>query len=231
MTQNESSPSTLSLFTTILNKAEADFIAAGAGAAATANDNNASSTTSVTARAKLFHIATQLVRLNLSHDDTHHSSNGSVKLWCIILRFMSKYPDYALYRIIASSSKKETKTRQNGYQDERNDDEEGQDDEEMVYWLMPRLLRCMILHQSTRSPLKIPADGEGVQAGKADGDASADDVVKQGEKWICYTLTNCSRSWYRREEGGLRRRRELVKALLKVAQGERVSSDSGSGAA
>lgn len=240
MTQN-GAPSTLSLFTSILNKAEADYTAATTSSNSDNHNAAAPATAAVTtARAKLFHIATQLVRLNLSHDDSSSNSANTIKLWCIILRFLHKYPDYALYRIVGSEKKNNNKkTRQNDKQDEVGDslqDGEDTENEEVAYWLLPRLLRCMITAQtsspSTKSTRRSPSsrsaevearDNEQQQQEKVRDDE--DDLVQQGQQWISDLVTNCSRSWYRRGEGGLGRRRELVKALIQLAQGESIAHD------
>lgn len=238
--------STLSLFTTILSKAESDYLAAS---------------TSSSSKAKLFHIATQLARLNLSEEiegeDDTATTEQAIQLWCIFLKFIIRYPDYALYRIIdngsTSQAKQQEKKKKEGgrvngtndqqeeqhdgengnrqHEEENDDDEDEQQGEEMIYWLLPRLLRAIALsnsHSSPRSRRKQQTESSehnDLEQAQRDEHVEKDenDITQQGEQWISNVIENYSRIFYHREEGGLGKRRYLVKVLMKIANGQHVS--------
>jgi hypothetical protein len=240
--------STLSLFTTILSKAESDYLAASS---------------SPSSKAKLFHIATQLARLNLSEEiegeegEDTASTEQAIQLWCIFLRFIIRYPDYALYRIIdngsTSQAKQQEKKKKEGgrvngtndqqeeqhdgengnrqHEEENDDDEDEQQGEEMIYWLLPRLLRAIALsnsHSSPRSRRKQQTESSehnDLEQAQRDEHVEKDenDITQQGEQWISNVIENYSRIFYHREEGGQGKRRYLVKVLIKIANGQHIS--------
>lgn len=247
MTQNGADgggESTLSLFTSILHKQEQEYIASASSSSKEDGSN----------KLKLFDLATRLIVLNLSHDN--EGSNG-VKIWTIILQFMQRHPDYAISTLKPEHystpllSKNKKKRRQDGHHDDHGDggqeqevDEDGDGDEEkMVYWLIPRLLRCIIVQassstsstpsKSTRSPTSsssrsVNVNGRSnasrkvqgqIQQEEQEGQQEDNTVVHQGEKWIFDVVTHCLKVWFHRDEGGMQRRRELVHALIKLAQG------------
>lgn len=256
MTQNEAAgggdggESTLSLFTSILHKQEQEYISSSSSPSSSKEDGSSG-------KIKLFDLATRLIVLNLSHDN--EGQNG-VKIWTIILQFMQRHPDYAISNLkpehystpLLQNKNKKTTTRQDGHRDDGDGREEEQevdedrDEEKMVYWLIPRLLRCIIVQASmttssttasssapskaTRSSASSPSrsvniDGRSNTSHKVqvqqeqEGQQEDNTVLHQGEKWICDVITHCLRVWFHRDEGGMQRRRELVHALIKLAQG------------
>jgi len=221
-------PSTLALFNTILQTAENEFLQS-----TSAIHNNSSTEPSIIqqqqARAKLFYIATQLAKLNLQ--DELNSIQNQCRLWELILHFMIKYPDYALFKIVipATSTPQQLNTRPNGNNTAAEEEEGQETTEEMSIWLLPRLLRCMILSKdSSINALETNIGNylgnkntrEQVQENKKSAGGSQQSILEKGENWIKELLSNHLRLFYHHEEGGLAKRRELVRVLIKLAQGE-----------
>lgn len=272
--QDEEDPSnsTLALFSTILQKAEADFISSTTKLKDTNTNRINPSNTQIdsgtngqhgegAARARLFHIATQLARLNLQDEllpvqqghrqatrGYHHPQEAAIvenagRLWKLILSFMERYPDYALFKIILPSAqhKQTGKTRQiDGNDNDQEQEEEEDETEDISIWLLPRLLRCIIL--SSTSASLSSNQKEKVNRGATPTKASSfttrtttttavaakageerdvrEEVVDNGEQWITNLIINHLRLFYHREEGGLSKAREIVKSLIRLAQGK-----------
>ena len=180
--------STLALFGSILRNAE----------------NEASGDESGQGRAKLFHIATKLSKLNLLDDNASSvDSNGGV--WEVIVQFLARYPDYALYRPLPDRKDKDTIVGGDGAN--IKDDHHGEQ-EEMVVWLLPRMLRRLaILGLSSSSSFSFATKSNKLRT-----------LI---EDWITRTLLSLSVEYYHKEENGVPKQREIFKELLAILQGAR----------
>lgn len=216
MNGDKDPPSTLALFSTILSKAENDFLQSQSTISTNATIQQQQLQE---ARAKLFHITTQLARLNLSDESLLHSSSNDesviqngIKLWILILDFMNRYPDYALFKIVIEEEP--------SHADNDNEEAEEKISEEMSIWLLPRLLRCMILSKTT-TIINATSHGNPAQQPGSQQDRARDKeiLMEKGENWMKEVISDQLRLFYHREEGGLKRRRELVSVLIKLAQG------------
>lgn len=216
MNGDKDPPSTLALFSTILSKAENDFLQSQSTLSTNATIQQQQLQD---ARAKLFHITTQLAKLNLLDDLLLHSSSNDesiiqngIKLWILILDFMNRYPDYALFKIVIEE--------ESSHADNDNEEAEEKISEEMSIWLLPRLLRCMILSKTT-TIINATSHGNPAQQPGSQQDRARDKeiLMEKGENWMKEVISDQLRLFYHREEGGLKRRRELVSVLIKLAQG------------
>ena len=180
--------STLALFRDILRNAESEAFSDDSGQG----------------RAKLFHIATKLAKLNLLDEDAS-SAGSSNAIWEIILNFLTRYPDYALYRPVS-----EHENKVGNLQNCTEDQEDGQElQEEMGVWLLPRLLRRLATLVSASGPLSASKSKE---------------LRVRYETWISRTLQSLPAQFYRKEENGVLKHRIIVIELLTLLRGVRISS-------
>lgn len=204
MQRNGSSEGTLALFDTILKKAEAE----------AAGDQSGQG------RAKLFHIVTKLIKLNLQ-DEEVHSQENSAALWAIILDFLERYPDYALYRPAVDATSAAA-----GQQQQKTSNGQGSSDVseadpftgEMLAWLLPRMIRRIAVIQAEDLARGQQTLAE-VAAESSPSQWNATFTGKS-EKWLADTLSRFATHFYHREEGGLAKRRQLMQTLLTLHQGK-----------
>jgi hypothetical protein len=240
-------PSTLLLFKNILAKAEADCAASSSSSSSSNNDNTTanggSSIRRDASRIKLFVIATKLVRLNLQDDEEDDedddakdnadirkdkaSASPAILLWSMILDFMKRYPEYALFEIVPESTSRDQHQQQDNVHEENdneNDDDDGDDDDEresVGVWLLPRLLRrlAIIGASPTTTAAAAASAATNMNTDLIQGEDSRADFERKAQEWIMSLICDYSSCYYRKSEGGVNKKRELVRALLKLAQG------------
>jgi len=192
----EAPSSTIALFNTILRNAEGE------------NDG------SEQGRTRLFHIATKLAKMNLKEEAKSSGSSSNVvandtAIWEVIVNFLQKYQDYALYRPPAERTKAGSSNNV-----QNNGTHEEEQEEEMAVWFLPQMLRKLALLGTPPPKLSV-------------ANAKRYEKLKLSMEECTARIANTLHTqFYRPGEDGVDKHREYLAELLNTLEGvfERVTS-------